>query len=798
MKNTHINFKKVEELFPHVLKPARYIGGEINSVTKDPSKTTLRVCLLFPDVYEIGMSNLGIDILYSTINKVDNYWAERAFTPWKDFGEKLKENNIPLYSLESKTPLNEFDIIAVSLQYERLYTNFLYSLELANIPLTRQERNDSHPLIIAGGPSTINPEPMSDFVDLFHVGEGDESIIEILNTYKKDQAKQININRLSELDYIYNPQNVNFEFNQDGTIKKATGKKTKKKIYYDFAKNKTNYSFIIPNIQPHQDKGTLQIARGCINGCRFCQAGMTDRPLRERPIDLIKSEAEDLINKTGVKELSFNSLSISDYSKFPILVDEIMHFQNRGINIGLPSLKVESYNLNLAKRISNIRKTSLTFAIEVGNEDGFLVINKNINEEKLISIVESVIDAGWRNIKFYFMLGLPFIDNEVESIITLLNKIALIGREHHLRDFITASVNAFVPKPHTPFQWVGMESIASINEKMDILRRNLNRKYITLKWNKTELNFIEAALARGDRRLGKVILNAYKNGAIFDGWDEEFKFNTWVEAFKSENLDAATFAQRTFAETDILPWEMVDIYVTKKHLFKEFEKARNKLSTKACNETCIGCGDFPKKCEFPEKIEALTEPQVDRIFNKPAETKTPFKYTLLHTRTGLLRFVGHLDFIALLDKILRMSKLPVCYTQGFNSHTKLTFSDPNPIGVESFCDFLKFELTQDTDLMKIKNILEPLLPKEVKILDIVKNIDPIKQFKSVSYEVSPKFNKIPTPTISFQYSIDENSDSMSITLPYPQPLGILRFLEAVTGQPREKVLNFNIKKNKLS
>jgi len=816
-----IDFKQVESFLPHVMKPGRYTGGEKNACIKDFFNADARICLVFPDVYEIGMSNLGLQILYGAINKREEYLAERAFAPWKDFGKLLKEKGIPLYSLESKTSLRDFDILGISLQYERLYTNLLYILDLAGIPLLREERTDRDPLIIAGGPASVNPEPMSDFVDLFHIGEADESIIEIMDSYKEAKLdlkapknsigmtssrkfRKSAISSISKIDSIYNPADYEFTFRQNGSIEKIktrTDKAPCRRIYYKFNSNKTSYPFIIPNIIPHQDRGTLQVARGCTQGCRFCQAGMTDRPVREKDLNILIEEAGELIDKTGVRELSFNSLSIADYSKLPQLVSEITKFQERGINIGLPSLKVETYNLDLAKSINSLRKTGLTFAIEAGDSRGWNVINKKASREKLTAIIRSTLGAGWRKIKFYFMIGLPFIEDETESIIDLAKCLESIGREFNLRQYATLSVNAFVPKPFTPFQWEGMKSPDFLLSSLSRLKDKINKRYIKLKWNNIELSLLEGALSRADRRYGKIILEAYKRGSIFDGWDEEFNFLNWKNSFKASGMSFVDSAIRGISIDAMLPWEKVNIYVAKKFLAFEHKRATEGKMTPDCRDgKCQSCGKFPSPCPTFEKDVQNKFEIKHNFYKKPIAGKS-FKANIFYKRTGLLRFISHLDTINILEKALRMTEIPLNYTEGFNSHPRISYSDPLPLGIESHAEWMTVDLREHTNPKNIIDKISQHLPTDLTIVHANYGSNPRQTYNKVEYEIKCPGSEIsfnnPGNKLNFKVEIERKNNLITLVVPYPQPLGIYRILEQITGLEKEKLLNLKIVKTKL-
>jgi radical SAM superfamily enzyme YgiQ (UPF0313 family) len=654
---------------------------------------------------------------------------------------------------------------------------------------------------------------MSDFIDSFHIGEGDSSILEILDTYtkikelKKDKGttRKKALEAIGELSYMYNPGDYTFEYDETGLIKEIKGdKKATRNIYYDFESEPTKYSYLIPNITPLQDKGTLQVARGCTQGCRFCHAGIIDRPVREKKATLLIEQAKDLIDKTGNRELSFNSLSISDYSEFNELFNGVMGLQNRGINIGLPSLRVEAYNLNVAKSLNSLRKSGLTFAVEAGSCDGRSIINKPIEKEKLLNSINSAIAAGWKSVKLYFMIGLPFIEDEANAIFELAEELAELGRKNKLRKFANISINAFVPKPFTPFQWQGMVSLDILKDTLKDLKSKVNRKYVNLKWNDLNLSFVEGSLSRGDRRIGKVILDAYQNGALFDGWDEEFRNDIWRNAFSNNNLDLEWYSTRVLDINAKLPWDMVDVHVSKTFLQKEFEAAKSRSLTESCRDgKCTACGKFPQKCPVLTKEEkSPTE------INPPAKStlldddEMKFKVNIIYKRKGLKRFISHLDVLRLWEKVLRMAEVPMCYSKGYNPHPKITYSSPNPLGVESFAEWLRLEIKKPTQPEKLIELLSKYLPEDIEIVSANMGQAPQKNYNYVEYSISnlPLETKLDPKHegIKFEIELKEiEPGNITLFIPYPEPMGIYKILEKMTGKPREELLNLKIVKSKL-
>jgi radical SAM family uncharacterized protein len=582
-----------------VIKPARYTGGEWNAVVKDWYKTPIRFALAYPDVYEVGMSNLGLMILYDILNKEEGILAERVYTPWMDMEREIRAAGLSLYSLETRHPLHQFDIVGFTLPYELNYTNILTMLDLGGIPLLAEERDDSYPLIIGGGTGTYNPEPLTAFFDLFVLGEGEEVILELLDLYRGCGAQRAEyLTRAAAIDGVYVPSLYEVEYNQDGTVKEVTSTHPDAKQL--ITKRIVNTlppapsELVVPFVEAVHDRGMIEIQRGCTQGCRFCQAGMIYRPLRERPLEEILGTAEQLLAATGYEELALVSLSSCNYSRIEELVEKLLvkHGPSH-TSISLPSLRMDSFSLRLAELFQGRRKTGLTFAPEAGSERLRRVINKVITHEDIISTAAAAYESGWHRIKLYFMIGLPTETIEdVEAIASLVKEVRAIGRSARGKKAeLSVSVATFVPKPHTPFQWEPLEDTASLEEKQSLLRRQIRGRGLKLSWNDPQTSILEAALSRGDRRLGEVIDVAWRRGARFDAWSEAFQAQTWWDAFSATGRDPAFYAHRQRPVEEILPWDHISSGVSKGFLLAERELSQGEEKSLDCREaSCLACG----------------------------------------------------------------------------------------------------------------------------------------------------------------------------------------------------------------
>jgi radical SAM family uncharacterized protein len=597
--------KVTDDVLYRVEKPARYIGGELNSYNKDASKVDIRYAFCFPDVYEVGMSHLGTKILYYVLNEREDTFCERAFTPWPDMENLLRENNIPLYALESKDALSEFDFLGFTLQYEMSYTNILNMLDMAGIPVRASQRSEEHPIVMCGGPCAYNPEPLYDIADLFVIGEGEEIIHELLDLYKeyKSKGKQEFLRAAAKLQGIYVPSFYEVTYKEDGTIKEFKSlyedvpSKVKKRIITNLNDNVFPDKLIVPYTEIVHDRIVLETFRGCTRGCRFCQAGMVYRPVREKSTSRLMEQAEGLIQNTGYDEVSLSSLSICDYSDIENLIQSmIMKYKDQKIGVSLPSLRIDSFSVDLIKEIQKVRKTGLTFAPEAGSQRMRDVINKGVTEEDLMTSVKSAFESGWSTIKLYFMIGLPYEEMEdvkgiahlAEKVVNEYFKVPKEVRNKGLK--VTASTSTFVPKPFTPFQWAPQDRAEVIRNKISAVRDTIKSRAISYNWHNSLVSYLEAVVARGDRRLSDVLVSAFEKGAKFDGWSEHFKFEIWEEALKECGVDGDFYSYRDRSYGEILPWDFIDIGVDKEFLIKENEKAKSASLTPDCRLGCTLCG----------------------------------------------------------------------------------------------------------------------------------------------------------------------------------------------------------------
>lgn len=599
-----------ETILPLVEKPIRYTGGELNSIVKDHEQCSVRFAYGFPDVYEVGMSHLGTQILYKVVNGAPDYCMERVFCPWVDMQEKMKEADIPLYTLESFTALSEFDFLGFTLQYEMSYTNILSMLDLAHIPFYREERKGGdYPLVIGGGPCAFNPEPIADFFDLFLIGDAEETILELFALYAKSMKagkdRESFLKEACTLPGIYVPGFYSASYGLKGAVEEfkplipEAPAKVVKSLLKDLEKATFPDKPIVPYMDIIHDRIMLEVLRGCTHGCRFCQAGVLYRPVRERSQELLVKQAKDLMKSTGHEDISLTSLSTADHTQLSQLVDELQQTCfGTGVGLSLPSLRVDTFSMGMAKKIASVRKTGLTFAPEAGTQRLRDIINKGVQEEDLMTVAEDAFRAGWERLKLYFMIGLPMEqDEDLEGIVHLGNKVIYLGKRvageigSKRKISVTLSASGFVPKPFTPFQWIGQDPLEELQRKQWLIKDKIRTKNLVFNYHNAKVSHIEAAFARGDRRLSKVIVAAHEKGCRYDGWDEFFNFEQWQKAFEECGLSSAEFAQREFAEEDVLPWDFIDVGVRKSYLYEEFQNAKSQALTPDCrDEGCTTCG----------------------------------------------------------------------------------------------------------------------------------------------------------------------------------------------------------------
>ena len=601
-----------DEILMKIDKPARYIGNELNSIKKDKEKVAIRFAMCFPDVYEIGMSHLGVQILYDMFNKMEDVWCERVYSPWPDLHKIMKEEHIPLFGLESQEPIKNLDFIGLTLNYEMCYTNVLQILDLGQIPLLAKDRTEDDPLVIGGGCCTYNPEPMADFFDLFYMGEGEISFYELFDLYKKMRAEGRSrhefLHEASKVPGIYVPSLYEVTYKEDGTIAsfepiyEDVPKTIQKQIVLNMTEAVYPEKPVVPFIKATQDRVVLEIQRGCIRGCRFCQAGMVYRPVREKNVEHLKELAYKMLKSTGHEEISLSSLSSSDYSELEELVNFLIdEFKGKGVNISLPSLRIDAFSLDVMSKVQDIKKSSLTFAPEAGSQRLRDVINKGLTEEVILNGSRLAFEGGWNKVKLYFMLGLPTeTEEDMKAIPQLANEIAALyydtvpKEKRNGKCQITISTSFFVPKPFTPFQWAGMytpgDYLARARVVNEGVHAQLNHKSIKYNWHEADVTVLEGILARGDRKIGQALLKVYEKGGIFDAWSEYFDYQRWVDAFAECGIDTDFYTMRERDLDEIFPWDFIDTGVSKEFLKREWKNAHDEKVTPNCRMKCSGCG----------------------------------------------------------------------------------------------------------------------------------------------------------------------------------------------------------------
>ncbi|MEW6376354.1 MAG: TIGR03960 family B12-binding radical SAM protein [Thermodesulfobacteriota bacterium] len=702
----------VKEVLSLVSRPVRYLGQEVNSIKKDLSQVRLKFCLAFPDVYEVGMSHLGIQILYHLINGKKGVACERAFAPWVDMEKVLREKKFPLSSLESSIPLHQFDIVGFSLQYELCFTNVLNMLNLSNIPFFSKERDERFPLIIAGGPITFNPAPVADFFDTMVIGDGEEVVLEICDLalqWKEAKARKEDLLKsLSQLEGVYVP-NIH-----------AEGQTIRKRIVSDLNHTPFPTCPIVPYMKVVHDRLSLEIARGCKRGCRFCEAGFIHRPYRERSPKVIEEILNASLKQTGYEEISLLSLSAGDYISIGPLLSRLMdRFESKKVAFSFPSLRIESVVGYLAEEVKRVRKTGFTIAPEAGTERLRRVINKEMDEGVLFQGLSDLFSKGWKNIKLYFMIGLPTEKEEdLKGIIDLSRKISSIGERQKIHPNINVSVSTFVPKPHTPFQWEAQIPLEEMKEKLRFLREEVKRNHLRFKWQDPYLSSLEEVFSRGGQDLSQVLVEAHRLGCRFDGWSDQFYYPLWKEAFEKAGI-ATDLHTRKKGFEEGLPWSFVETGIESAFLWEEFQKAQREESSPSCmGRDCQRCGICDGKTvrvreSHPDEIGPLKRMERERIRKKGIREKVRLRFR----KVGEIRFLSHLELAHLFYRASKRADLPLCHSEGFHPMPRIIFATALPVGVESLLEIVDMELEGRITPSEVMERLNQALPQGIEILE---------------------------------------------------------------------------------
>lgn len=721
-----------QDWFSHIRRPSRYLGNEINAIRKDPTKVKVSIVLAFPDVYEVGMSHLGLKILYHILNRPEWLAAERVFCPWTDLEEEMRRRKIPLTSLESRRPLSEFDILGFSLQHELCFTNVLTMLELSGIPWDAGERTEAHPLVIAGGPSCFNPEPIAWVFDLMVIGDGEEVSLEICKELcrakeKSPFWKNDLLHRLRSVKGIYIPSFFHVEYGKEGAVNtvipSAEGySRVEKTTVRDIDNHPYPEQQVVPFTELVHDRLCIEISRGCTRGCRFCQAGMIYRPVRERPLDSVLKIAMNSLRYTGYEDISLLSLSSGDYGCIEPLLKSLMDKQSReNVSVSFPSLRADTINMFWMEQITRVRKTGFTLAPEAGNERLRKIINKDLSQKDLFQIAHMIYDAGWNMIKLYFMIGLPGeTEEDLEDIISLSKEIASIPGKKGKRPKLNISLSTFVPKAHTPFQWVAQIPLEESRRRIQFIQDNLKAAPVRVKWNQPEMSWLEGIFSRGDRRLGRVVARAWDLGARFDAWGEEFQREIWQEAFRNAEVDPDFYLSRARSLNELLPWDHISPGIDKEYLKREWSKAQKGELTEDCRKKCHDCG----VCDHRTLTPVLYAEKGNRSSNLELGAETTLqgsqmKYRLIFEKLGYAKYLSHLELVRLLVRALRRVKTPLVYSGGYHPMPKVSFASALPVGVESMQETMDMEVHWALDTGSFKRELNLQLPEGIKINQVM-------------------------------------------------------------------------------
>ena len=727
-----------QKWFPNITRPSRYLGGEVNSIRKDPSRTEVSVALVFPDVYEVGMSHLGLKIIYHILNSRDWIAAERAFSPWVDLEVELRRHKIPPTTLESDHPLRKFDLVGFSLQYELSYTNILNMLDLSGIPFLAGDRSSGDPLIIAGGPVCFNPEPVADFFDIMVIGDGEEAFLEICDRIRKaKREKRVTRDRLlRELRHVrgvYIPSLFRVHYGPKGAVEGIEPSlsdytEIKKAVLPDLDTYPYPESQIVPFTEVVHDRLSIEISRGCTRGCRFCQAGMIYRPVRERSPESIIEIAENALRLTGYEEASLLSLSSGDYSCIGPLLKALMDRQARkNVGVSLPSLRIDSLDPSIIEQIKRVRKTGFTLAPEAGNDRLRRIINKGLTQDEILKTARAIYGAGWNLIKLYFMIGLPYEEQgDLEDIIELSRRITSIGGKRGKRPNLNVSISTFVPKPHTPFMWMRQISLPESRRRIKVIQDQLRGTRIRVKWNQPEQSWLEGVFARGDRRLSRAIIEAWKLGAGFDAWGEHFKVEVWKEAFARTGVDTEFYLQRERPLDEVFPWDHIDSGVTRAFLLRERIRAEKEQLTPDCRRKCLNCGVCDQKTVAPVLYDPLEFSPGPKEGTRPA-VKYTGKYRLTFKKLGRAKHLGHLELARVLIRAFRRAGLDLVCSKGYHPMPKVSFFTALPVGTESEEELVDIELVEpEDDAPSIRERVNRELPQGVSVT-LVKGLSPGKK-----------------------------------------------------------------------